>query len=168
MAIKHAIFHLNSAKRWFKINFEALSQEPPCLQITQKGSQQHCNNNYQSELPSRPSNVQLTPWGISSLFPPKVWWGLVKNSLACGPYNLWKSPTTAHGWTLEAIVWTSGQKSVAKVSVVHLEEQISTSTLTLSMDIPCLEKADTGGKTKLISVRGQGAIHNFGEGHTNV
>jgi hypothetical protein len=38
------------------------------------------------------SDVQLTPLGISTLFSAKVWWGLVKNCLACGPYNLWKLP----------------------------------------------------------------------------
>jgi hypothetical protein len=67
-----------------------------------------------------------------------------------------------------AIVLIFGQKSVAKAAV-HLEKanQISGNRNEHSSKIPLLENADTGGKTKSISVRGLGAVGAFGEGHTN-
>jgi hypothetical protein len=57
---------------------------------------------------------------------------------------------------------------VAKAAV-HLEKanQISGNRNEHSSKIPLLENADTGGKTKSISVRGLGAVGAFGEGHTN-
>ena len=52
---------------------------------------------------------------------------------------------------------------------MHLEKanQISGNGNEHNRQIPLLENADTGGKTKSISVRGLGAFGAFGEGHTN-
>jgi len=69
--------------------------------------------------PLRASNVQSIHGSIPPLFSAKFWWGLVKNCLACGPYNLWKLPQMAISRTAAIIVNQNHPLRYFNVQLIH-------------------------------------------------
>jgi hypothetical protein len=67
----------------------------------------------------RASDVQLIHGGIPPLFSEKVWCGLVKNCLACGPYNLWKLPKMVISRTAAIIVNKNHPLRAFNLKLIH-------------------------------------------------